>query len=1269
MTQRVVPFLHTPLEAPEFLELWRETIRSGVARASEATAGGSGWKVTVKAGEVIIDGSWIYDDLDKIDGLDLGHVGGDKHYVVYQTYAYAGSDPPATSVFAVTAGVVPPVQPTIPAGAVKLCDIFVPAAAGGIGTVPGINQQDPVQLSSTGVRFVQAPRLWPVQDTGELMDRLIMSVGNTLMFTQGSIIYDDVASKLYFSQAVVVQSLCSTHRQFFNNAPAIVRTTIPLNTPAGATVPGTPGSRDVLVYVLVDRSSPNTALVGSVKFLNRAAPGAPELAELLDSTKRTQVVILGVINGSRLFMPGVQGQLPTPDADARKFLKDDPGGSHTWALVDDIYIKGGLKTSIADVTARDAIANDLRKQGLIAYVQSDDTYYSLIGGTANGNYAPMQDDSRLHGGLRVVSWTFVNPTLMTANAAALAAVPVARRKSGMRVRTRETGTGFVEELVYDGANFVPHTQAGNGVNWGVITGCVVSNPSGALVRVAQGQFRLHDGRVVTVYENTDVTVTTSQNVIWDRTDSTIKVVAKGVALFEDFVFAYANFSVNLLKFVACAPRALKLVANSASIYVGDNATAQIGTHFDTHYHALVWRAAHSNTAGGFKQLFLTQDAEYFGDTLVALPGTVAAGTAGAGVTITGTGTRFFRDFAVGDWIRVGTRSAKVASVVSDLSMTVVNLASTIPSAEAYTRPSWVGPHAYLMDTTLAEIGAIDGICVIGEGNSSAGHSEVAWGDVLAVGPVTDAKPFATGDSSSNDWLFENIFIGYDGSSDPANNDMVVIKAPSENWLFRKAQLDGGDALTHMVNLNTYVGAPSANQPGMRFEDCTFDNFNDGSLFFDSDVSGTDGSVSILRCGMFSCDVLALFELDNSSNLAIFVDDSYLNGIEDALVMQDLAGDWNNVDRKFRGCTISFNNSPAEQMIAIRTITDLADAKRVDLENCTFTSGVRLSGVRNATNIRCQSTAEVNGLGTYVPATFQSTPTGQVNAIARHEEIAQLHAFTAGFAAAGINPIMRFGGLYPIDDGAILRAGTSIVFPNGRVGVLSADLSIDIKTTLAGLHGALAAAQTVYYFFARLHQTTATIDALRYTTAAPTSAGALSIGGEAEVGYTATDYRYVGCMVTSSSIGSELWRNSYAVNHVNGVRRMWSSGVFPSAPNNFDGTDSQSGLTTASVTLTPNTLLPTAKSFGIIYDVNITDAAGSSDDYDLTTFGGKAISYEAPDGDELDFVISEEVPRRVNAYIATLAPPSGGSTSHVLAASIEWWEEDLNEPLPYTQDND
>lgn len=402
MTQRVVPFLHTPLEAPEFLDLWRSTLRQGVVRANEATAGSTGWKVTVRAGESIIDGSWVYDDLDKIDGLDLGHVAGaDRHYIVYQTYTYAGSDPPATSVFAVTAGVAPPTQPTIPANSVKLCDIFVPAGALSIGTVPGINQQDAVQVSSTGVRFVQAPRLWPREDTGELMDKLVMAGTNTMAYTQGSITYDDATGNLVFSQPVVVQSLCTTYRQAFNNAPSVVRSTLAAGT---YVAPGTPGSRDVVVYMLLDRSSPTTALVGTLKFLNRNAPALAELNELMSYANRTQIVILGVISGAKLFIPGVQGGLlPLAVADERRFLQDRASGVHSWELVEDTDIIGGLRANFADATARDAIPADVRRQGMLVYVVADDAYYTLRGGILNANWVRVSSDAFISGGMRVVA--------------------------------------------------------------------------------------------------------------------------------------------------------------------------------------------------------------------------------------------------------------------------------------------------------------------------------------------------------------------------------------------------------------------------------------------------------------------------------------------------------------------------------------------------------------------------------------------------------------------------------------------------------------------------------------------------------------------------------------------------------------------------------------------------------------------------------------------------------------------------------------------------
>jgi hypothetical protein len=414
MTQHVVPFLHTPLEATEFLLFQKATARSGVVSGSDVSAGGSGYLISIDGGETIIDGSYVSDDLDKIDAIDLGHISGsDKHYIVYQTYSFVASDPPAASLFLATAGAVPPTQPVLPAGAVKLADIFIPASA--------------VTIASAGVRIVNTPKLASRADTGELIDRLVQSVGNTIVYTAGSITYDDAGSKLFFTQSVVIQALVSTNRTQFQEAPPLVRATIP-SAVGGLTVPGTPGSRDVIVYALVDRSVPNTGLAATVKFLDRTNPGGTELAELLDPLNYTKIVILATIIGSKIHFHNVEGAgLPLADVDNRKFLRNDPSGVHVWDLLDDVYFKGGSHVGLANTTARDAIASDLRKQGSIAYSIADDEYFGLIGGVANGNWKDLFDDSRVAGGLHCV-----------ADATARQAIPFNRQKTNMLVMQADT---------------------------------------------------------------------------------------------------------------------------------------------------------------------------------------------------------------------------------------------------------------------------------------------------------------------------------------------------------------------------------------------------------------------------------------------------------------------------------------------------------------------------------------------------------------------------------------------------------------------------------------------------------------------------------------------------------------------------------------------------------------------------------------------------------------------------------------------------------------
>ncbi len=357
MTQHVVPFLHTPLEAPEFLLFQRATARSGVVLGEEVTPGSSGYLISINAGAVVIDGSYADDDLVKLDAIDLGHITGtDKHYAVYTTYSYVASDPPAARLFLATGGVVPPTQPVLPAGAVKLADIFIPTSA--------------TSIASAGVRIVNVPRLWSRADTGELIDRLVMSVGNTIVYTAGTISYDDALGKLYLPQSVVIQALVSTHKLEFQNGPSLIRATVAA-APSGLTVPGTPGSRDVIVYALIDRSTPNTGLSATIKFLNRLSPGSTELSELLDPLNATKIVILGVVSGSRFHSPHIAGgTLPVPDVDNRKFLRNDPAGAHAWNLLDDTLFKGSLHaltfnsgSTTIDAAAKAAIASDLRVVG------------------------------------------------------------------------------------------------------------------------------------------------------------------------------------------------------------------------------------------------------------------------------------------------------------------------------------------------------------------------------------------------------------------------------------------------------------------------------------------------------------------------------------------------------------------------------------------------------------------------------------------------------------------------------------------------------------------------------------------------------------------------------------------------------------------------------------------------------------------------------------------------------------------------------------------
>jgi hypothetical protein len=59
----------------------------------------------------------------------------------------------------------------------------------------------------------------------------------------------------------------------------------------------------------------------------------------------------------------------------------------TYASHDAQYGRDGWR-SVADINERDAITDQRRKEGMIAYVQYDQTAYMLVGGIDNSNWVP-----------------------------------------------------------------------------------------------------------------------------------------------------------------------------------------------------------------------------------------------------------------------------------------------------------------------------------------------------------------------------------------------------------------------------------------------------------------------------------------------------------------------------------------------------------------------------------------------------------------------------------------------------------------------------------------------------------------------------------------------------------------------------------------------------------------------------------------------------------------------------------------------------------------
>jgi hypothetical protein len=71
-------------------------------------------------------------------------------------------------------------------------------------------------------------------------------------------------------------------------------------------------------------------------------------------------------------------------------------------LLDMKYAKDGWR-SVADIAERDAITDQRRKEGMVAWVGYDQTAWQLVGGTTNANWVPFSAGTSISGAGSILS--------------------------------------------------------------------------------------------------------------------------------------------------------------------------------------------------------------------------------------------------------------------------------------------------------------------------------------------------------------------------------------------------------------------------------------------------------------------------------------------------------------------------------------------------------------------------------------------------------------------------------------------------------------------------------------------------------------------------------------------------------------------------------------------------------------------------------------------------------------------------------------------------
>jgi hypothetical protein len=420
-------------------------------------------------------------------------------------------------------------------------------------------------------------------------------------------------------------------------------------------------------------------------------------------------------------------------------------------------------------------------------------------------------------------------------------------------------------------------------------------------------------------------------------------------------------------------------------------------HYADLYDAVLFRGADTTNNRGprvieIEQAFTGQEVNTLGNG-VAFPGNITVVDTGTGA-ITGSGTRFLRDFAVGDWIGLGGAGvtvrtwARVTAVGSDTALTVASV-TAVTTPATYYRAYAHGPHAHGLK---AAKGLTENLTIRGYGTNE-GKAQLTYGFHKSSGttPNTDCVPFF--DFASAEYLqLNNLYIFVDwlsSAGDYANS--CVFKGGKQIWLKNIIISNystgfGGCSCIWNISVTPYAGWGF---PTHKFEDVVFNSIGGSSLtermVFYVAVGSVTGFLTFDRCSWAGN---ASYFMGHADGIGSTPDIEFLWQNGDLLGTPSIALFKTRATApvhmfRIRNTRVSVSGTPKVAVYSTADVT--TDVALVVFEECLFTASLNFLGTQFASGILATgNTGTLNDLGTFDLYADGATLTGTPYALTRRE---------------------------------------------------------------------------------------------------------------------------------------------------------------------------------------------------------------------------------------------------------------------------------------------